>query len=351
MRNRIMKKSILYLYQSLEWMAALVIVFFIFNIGIMSFYHPASAIVTNNAAVPEKFFPGDWCLYGDEGYGLEHIDENGYVNPDLPLSDSFVLAVGSSHTEGFHTSFGKRWTDIMNKELGAEDQLMVYNIGHSGYRFPQIAKRFSAIVGEFPTANAIVIEIADTDYAIEGLLDSLNQVEYNESDLMKEIYGGMTYKTKIKYKVKSSVPVLRLLHKQIEVFKDNHSVVDLPTDSDIMNDEENYINALNLVMQKMREIYQKQIIIVYHPPVDIGSDGDMIINSDRTSAMFEECCKENNIDFVNLGNAFNEAYMQDFSVPYGFFNTSMGQGHLNDCGQKIFAEEVMKVLKVEEYER
>lgn len=63
-----------------DWIVAIAISFFIMNIVTFSFYRPASEIRRENAATPGIMYPNSRVLYGYEGYGISHIDENGYPN-------------------------------------------------------------------------------------------------------------------------------------------------------------------------------------------------------------------------------------------------------------------------------
>lgn len=40
-----------------------------------------------------------------------------------------------------------------------------------------------------------------------------------------------------------------------------------------------------------------------------------------------------------------KAFEENFIVPYGFYNTTMGDGHLNVDGNRIVVQELDQVLK------
>ena len=46
------------------------------------------------------------------------------------------------------------------------------------------------------------------------------------------------------------------------------------------------------------------------------------------------------IDFIDTGDAFLEHYNKYHELPYGFANTTPGNGHLNEVGHKIMDKKV-----------
>ena len=62
--------------------------------------------------------------------------------------------------------------------------------------------------------------------------------------------------------------------------------------------------------------------------------------------------RKNDIVFVDTGDAFLKAYENDYSVPYGFSNTTIGNGHLNQTGHRIVAEEFYKAwIEIQDEEK
>lgn len=340
-----MKKKLANCIEFAQWMVALAIAMLVCNMFTFVFYHPAIEVKTDNAATPGKMTPNAWCIYGNEGWGIEYIDQNGYVNENKPLEDKYILAVGSSQTEGFHTPVGQRWSDLLNQKLATNDKLKVYNIGHSGYFFPQMAKHFQAMCKEFPEMETIVMEISDTKFALEDLQSAVTQVDFDENQKMDKIYANMSQKQKLKRKLKENVPLLRWLHLQYETMKNRQH--DSVAETVEYIDLEEYGKLLESVLHMMRETFDGNVIIAYHPSVIIQSNGDMKIVEKETDLLFAEKCKENGITFINCSNAFKQRYEQDYAVPIGFWNTTMGEGHINSVGHAIIADEVYKEIIIE----
>ena len=59
---------------------------------------------------------------------------------------------------------------------------------------------------------------------------------------------------------------------------------------------------------------------------------------------YRAACASNGIIFLDTGDAFLRAYEKDYSVPYGFANTTFLTGHLNKTGHRIVAEAFYQAL-------
>lgn len=280
---------------------------------------------------------------GTEGRGIYHVDNKGYVNLSAPLEENGIIVVGASHTQGKEVKFGKRYTDILNKRLAvSEKTLKVYNVSQDGYFFPDIVKGFKCITGEFPKAGTIIIEIGATEFDEAALADAAAQRIYNENENGENIVQGLSVKKYLTLKVKEISPLLSLLKQQYKSIYSNDK--NDKTVSDEM-DLDYYKNILDKDLRLIRSEYAGNLIIMYHPVVELDKKGNLIADSSVTDKLFADLCKKNNIIFADVTAAFIKAYNNDYSVPYGFNNTSMCSGHLNETGHKIIADELYDILK------
>ncbi len=264
----------------------------------------------------------------------------GILIPRFRVGGGYTLTIGASHTEGKEVANGKRYSDILNTLLGGtENNVTVYNLSKDGFYFPGIAKHFTAITSEFPDSETIIIEIGRTDFSVSNLLDALEQTEYDETQNGDQILSSLSPFVKLKSIVKANVPFLTLAKKQLKliVTKDTGEVSE---ETGIVD----YENALDSVCSMLDQIYDGRILIVYHPTVTIEADGTMEIDLTETDAIFARVCENNGIEFVDMTDSFLAAYEEDFLVPYGFNNTSIGSGHLNSTGHRLIAEKLYEVL-------
>ena len=89
-----------------------------------------------------------------------------------------------------------------------------------------------------------------------------------------------------------------------------------------------------------------KIVVAYHPSLSLNKDGTLNINSNPEDVeSFSALCSENEIYFIDMSKRFAEEYREKHILPYGFWNTSVGKGHLNTEGHRMFADEIYALIK------
>lgn len=317
----------------------------IVNFGLFFYHRPTGWIDRTNSSTHSIWNPGTIVVQGIEGHGVHAVDENGYLNAGRLIEDGYTLVVGASFTAGKEVSPGKRYTDIMNTCLrggGQSDELYVYNVAQDGFFFPDIVSCFPALVQEFPNSKNIIIEIGSTDFSADSLAQAQVQWEFDESQTGKNILNNLSLKQKIKFQIKECLPVLSLLKIQVNrLFQDDYRAL-------ADEDSERQMENLDAVLALIRSEYDGRLIICYHPNVKITNDG-MSVVYEKTTPGFSVLCQKNNIEFVDMSDAFLNAYEEDFSVPYGFNNITIGTGHISRDGHRVIAEELLNVLNIPSY--
>lgn len=380
-----MKKQIRTL---LSWCAAALIAVFCANAVSFFYRSGAGSIPRQNAYSISIRTPNSRMVRGSEGYGINYADENGYLNDDdLPLSKNYILLMGSSHAEGLQVMQKDNMVSVLNNMIDPSCRT-VYNLGTAGYTLPFIVEGFQAAMEEFPDAAAVMIEISKTSYASDELMDALDQAKYDPASSGKALMQSLDPSRQIRNDILSAVPLISLLRQQyvsmdfslrdafgidqwIHVRQADESITnDAVADQDDVIDGtgdvtaapsseaeatggESYYNALNQALALLRSEFDRPIILLYHPGVSILPDGTISIDRDmRYYDDYITACKNNDIVFVDTGDAFLKAYEADFSTPYGFNNTTLQGGHLNQLGHRIVAEEFYKAwMKIQEEEK
>ena len=325
---------------SLQWLSAAMAAFIVCNCLLFLYNRPTAFVNRSDSSTNMIFYPGTTMLHGTEGWGYYKTDKNGYLNPELPQAERYCVAVGSSHTQGEEVTLGNRYEDVLNKMLGAENELKVYAAAQDGLWFAPIAKNFRAITSEFSDAQAIVIEINRTGYTCEELDDALEQKEYDPNNLGSEIASRMGFREKLGLRVKEALPIYTILKQQKEAYR-NRNAADQSDGQELVP----YEMSLHRVLELIRSEWAKPLIIVYHPTVQIREDGMLYAVEQPTDSIFERLCNKHGITFINVGEAFELEFRRDHTVPYGFVNTSPGTGHLNKDGHKIMAEQLFPHIK------
>ena len=338
-----------YAKQIIQWCLAAAVALFIMNLLSFTFYNPCQELVRQQGSNTGFLLPATHGVYGLEGYCIANIDDRGYVNRDLPRASSYYIVAGASHTEGLFLPLKNRYSDILNSMLGSDDELRVYNIGRSGNFFSIVLQHLDGILGEFPDAQALIIETDTLTYDTKALYDSQIQSGYNPSETAQAMLEALPERTRLTMKLKQGLPLVRELHKQYLTYKESKAE---PSSSDILNEEfwaaeyaGGYAQALDSLMSFIRSRTDKQVIILYHPAVSIEKDGSLKLLTNGAEPYYRKACARYDIDFVDMSDTFMQAYENDHIIPYGFNNTTPGAGHINAAAHRMMAQEVYKVLR------
>ena len=296
-----------WLIQLIKWSAALGLSFLLVN-GLIFFYYNRPAWITReNGATDGIYHPGKTIFYAYEGLGILETDENGYVNPSLPLADQYVLVLGSSHTQGKEVMMEERYTSVLNGKIGEEGTLSVYNMGIDGNYYPAIVSHFEAALQEFPNAAAVVIEIGSTDYSAAELENALQPVEYDPMSTGTEIMNHLSLRDNAEIAVKEALPLAILLsYRQL-------SDVDLGSGNpfwadageNIAEEDENAggkeeTELLEESMEYLVSVFSGPLFILYHPSTALEEDGSMKIVRDGGVDGFRAACEKQGIFFIDM---------------------------------------------------
>lgn len=333
------------------WIGAIIISFCFVNVFIFVYFHQPGWISRTQAATSAIWNPDSFYSNGLEGFGMGKVDANGYINQFPIAEDPYILVMGSSHTQGKEVPIGERYTELVNRKITEEPKEYIYNIGTDGHYLPDLFKHFSAAVREFPNSKGVVLEVFNTDCNIETLENCLDQIPYNKGEDGSVIVQNQSGKQKLGILVKENMPLLNLLQqKQFADFKIDfsgafgiHQPEPEAQTKEEVGDISRYKETLNQIFTMMKEAYQGEIFILYHPIVKIRGD-KMEVTYDDTYQYFQQICEKQDIQIIDTGEAFQKNYEKEYGVPYGFCNTSIGEGHLNRTGHRILAKELYNAL-------
>lgn len=328
--------------QLLEWAAAIMIAVLLCNGALHLYHRPAAWIDRSGSATNGILNPNSVTLQGTEGRGRHEVDGKGYLNPDLPLAEDYILVVGSSYVQGKEVRAGKRFPDLMNTALAASpEELAVYTVSQDGFYFHQMVKGFQALLQEFPDAGTIILEVNANSFSARALTEALQQHSFDPSQTGEVIYDKLSAVQKLVITVKEWFPILNLGKSQLTAMLSSDSGSPAAPEASQYSMEE----AVDAAVALLRSQYDGRLIIFYHPDVDIQPDGSMMPEADEKAALYREACGKYGVEFVDVSDEFLNAYARDYAVPYGFSNTKMGSGHFNEAGHQICADALLEVLK------
>ena len=95
----------------------------------------------------------------------------------------------------------------------------------------------------------------------------------------------------------------------------------------------------------LKEKYKIPIILLYIPTTPVIDYNRVKTINDEFYPILEVHAKKHDITLINMKEPFEQTYLQIKQLPRGFENTSPGNGHVNELGHKLVAEELTKALK------
>lgn len=334
-----------YMIKKIISVAAALLLSFLSVNGVLFLYErPVAWIYTPNGASRAVRKPYSILVHGTEGYSISRIDSNGYTNSDYPLREQYVLMMGASHSQGKEIAPQEKYSELVNAELtnGAEE-LAVYNISCDGHFLPSLINHFMSAVASYPNAKCITIEIGSTDYAVEEFEGALNQPQNVDLRSTEQLFQQLSAPNKLKQFMKEGFPLIAMIKSQQEAALAAHRASQKTGGAAVIDDDE-YKTVVKRCLELIRSECDVPILFVYHPSTVIQPDGTLSIERSTTVDIFSELCYADGIDFIDIGDRFLAHYSEYYELPYGFSNTTPGNGHLNQVGHQIMAETILDYL-------
>lgn len=239
----------------------------------------------------------------------------------------------------------------MQKWGGHDGYVRVYNTGQDGFTFVDEIKGFDALADEFEMASAIVMEVNSTTFDSEAIVNAAsNQREYDADKTAEQVFSNLGIKDWARCMILSYFPIVSNFVLQCQAIRNTNNRIGFAQDEEelaVSADKESVEekrNALDQVLRTIRNEYDGKIILLYHPQMNIGNDGEIVLSGGDNLELFEECCGKNSIEFLNMTEDFVSEYEENLTFPYGFMNSTMG-GHLNKTGHRLIAERLYKELE------
>lgn len=281
-----------------------------------------------------------------EGYAWIKTDKNGFNNAYVSKkTNPDYLLMGSSHMEALQMSSDENAGYLLNDLIS---DYYVYNVGISGHTIYRCINNLNNANRQFSPSQGVIVETSLTDLDLEMMNKVLN------CDL-KPI---RSYDKGWIYYVQKYMQSVKFLFNQLDEWKKmDSSIFAKRVEKSIPSTihDQVYLNTLDKFLAFAKASMQngQRLIIVYKPLTKIDKNGKYIsTRNDRNTQVFKELCQKNDIEFIDLSDAFESLYYEKHILAHGFINSAVGVGHLNKYGHMVFAEEVAKVIggKSKDYE-
>lgn len=299
------------------------------------YYNPPISKAQPDKYTNSKFESNAFWSDMIEGWGFGTTNDLGYNDPDgFATSDPVIAVLGSSHTEALQVSQKKNYVSKLQEKLSGDsdktNDISCLNLGVSGHFFDTSVSNFEYFAESFSNVRDAVIETGDLEFTPEQLEKMLNG-EYH-TDLGEK---GLLYESVQK------IPYARLLYKQYMDTKKVEGASSEKPDTDYPLYEE----GMDKVLEKLSGIAAEkgfELTILYHNKVMVKNRNGFRTDDLQIVEIFQKCCEKNDVMFIDVTDSFVERFNATYELPYGFSNTTMGSGHLNELGHSIVADELYK---------
>ena len=276
---------------------------------------------------------------GIDGFALGRTNNEGHNNlRDYHEGEHIdILLMGSSHMEGFNVPQDKSTAAVLNTLFAGEKYC--YNIGTAGHTFLNQSKNLSDALERY-APEYVIMENFSVEYKQEEIQSVIDGTFPDNPSHSGGIIGML-----------QRLPYLRLFYTQF--FKDGSmafgvgkkAAVEAPPQPEAEPDFSLMMAPLLDMVAEACAEHGTKAIITFDSPLLIREDGSVYTETDSEKLMeFARLCEERGIRFVDIRPAFIESYETEHKLPYGFSNTSPGNGHMNIHGHSLFAQEVYKAI-------
>ena len=294
------------------------------------YYNPAAYFREESRATDTVRKPDTFTSRATEGIAWTITDANGYNNASVPEDGIFVLAMGSSHMEGFNVMRDEMMSSRLETLLEANGTGgSVYNIGMSSHTLARNIANLDRALERFKPSGYVIIETHDI---------AVRRSEVRKA--LKDSFGRRKATNVPLPDFLSERPLLRALYNQYMTLtgEDEAGGGEVLKESVIGE----YRASILQLMQHVSDTARKHgvvPILLYHPHLTLQEDGSALPQTDANCLKaFEDACAETDVVFVDMTEDFMEHYRQSHVLPHGFANTVPGTGHLNREGHRMAAE-------------
>ncbi len=301
------------------------------------YYNPPIAVAQPDRYTNYRYTSNSNWANMTEGAGWGRINNIGYsdrsnYDPTMPT----VAFIGSSQVQAMQVPQNKNFVslthDLFTGDTNPGNDYQCLNLGVAGHFFNITASNFDYFAEQYAgTADYVIFEVSTIDYTEEQL----------DKILAKEYHSDKKAESAV-YELMQRIPYVRLLAKQLQDLRSGKTVD--TTKSADATEPAVYQKKMNQIIKDLAttaDHHDIKLIFLYHHPLKLNADNTAQTgNKPEFETLFAECCKQNNVPLINMNQVMIDHFEKTYEPSYGFANSKPGQGHLNEVGHRLIAQEV-----------
>ena len=317
--------------QLLSWSLALVLALLLSSCFVLIYSYSGTHIASATGATDYTWKPNQYKANATEGFVWIRMDDNGYNNLSSATDDIDILLMGASHMEAVNVPRQKNTGALLNQVL---PDMRTYNIGISAHRVPVCLDNLESAIRVYRPQKYIIIHTGSTSFSEQDLKDVLAHALPD----IPSYDHGLVYQLQ-------KVPSIKVLYKQIQDKLEIDMRAQKAASANGEAEEEKNADSekaalLAKVLRQKNDLcreYGIQLILAFTPGVEISADSLRRTDDPDETTLLRETCESLGIVFVDTYDAFQTHYQDTYMPPYGFANTRLGSGHMNETGHAILA--------------
>ncbi len=287
-------------------------------------------------------YPGSYQLYTAEGYGITSNGENGLVVNKVLNPDAFrILFLGDSYVDARHVSDHEKFSEIVERNWNVahpEMPIQSLNLGLGGQNMATYLS-FGKNMDTHFQPDLVFVMVSDDDFkTIANNPKQLEKVAQGSTEPLvePETYTAIEDFTN-RTRFRSFLGKLRAQTYGFLQIGDTFEGQAGPKKQVPLDPE-----AVSIQLEALRDIWGDRLVILYRMPIPNLGKGAPVTYEDEVLNEIEK----HGIPVINLYQPFLRAY-QERKPPHGFNNSVLGQGHCNQYGHQLIAEEMISFLEAQ----
>jgi lysophospholipase L1-like esterase len=292
-------------------------------------------------------------LNTSEGYALTTFGENGLiVDKKLDPTAFRVLFVGDSYVKAKQVSDRSKFSEVVERNWNAahpDQPIQTLNLGLGGQNMPTYLS-FGRNMDEHYQPDLVFLMLGGHDLdtlarkpqhlekVASGLTEPLTKPE--TANLIERLSNDLGCRSFFGQLQLQAYGFLSSGHNQAG---QQSAGEQRPQDSPPTGDKSP--DAIAIQLAALQDIWGERLVIIYRPTLPAlsgertGQEAPDVYRDEIMSEM-----EAQGIPYISLYSPFLQAF-RAYRPPFGFNNSILGQGHLNQHGHQLVADQVIEYLE------